>query len=89
MRVDVRGGNAVIAVADRGPGLATAEREAIFEPFHRGGVAGERGSGLGLAIARGFAGLNGGRLWVESVPGRGSTFFLALPAVEIAAEVPA
>jgi two-component system sensor histidine kinase KdpD len=87
--VEVRAGDVVISVADRGPGLAAAEREAVFEPFHRGAGAGERGSGLGLAIARGFAGLNGGRLWVESVPGRGATFFLALPAVAISAEVPA
>jgi two-component system sensor histidine kinase KdpD len=87
VRVEVREGDAVVSVADRGPGLAAAEREAIFEPFHRGAGTGERGSGLGLAIARGFAGLNGGRLWVESVPGRGATFVLAMPAVEIAAEV--
>jgi two-component system, OmpR family, sensor histidine kinase KdpD len=89
VRVEVRSGEVVVSVADYGPGLAAAEREAIFEPFQRGAGTSERGSGLGLAIARGFAGLNGGRLWVESVPGRGATFFLGLPAVEIAAEVPA
>ena len=83
----VVGGEVVVSVVDHGPGLAPAEREAIFEPFRRGPGAGERGSGLGLAIARGFATLNGCRLWVESVPGRGSTFSLALPAVEIGATV--
>jgi two-component system sensor histidine kinase KdpD len=87
--VEVRAGDVLISVADRGPGLAAAEREAVFEPFRRGAGTRERGSGLGLAIARGFAGLNGGRLWVESVHGRGATFFLALPAVQIAADVPA
>jgi signal transduction histidine kinase len=83
----VTGGEVVISVVDHGPGLAREEREWIFEPFRRGGGAGERGSGLGLAIARGFATLNGCRLWVESVPGRGATFLLALPAVEIGSKV--
>jgi two-component system sensor histidine kinase KdpD len=85
----VAGGEVVVSVIDRGPGLTAADRESIFEPFWRGGGAGERGSGLGLAIARGFASLNGARLWVDSVPGRGATFSLALPAVEIESKVPA
>ena len=83
----VAGGEVVVSVVDHGPGLARGELESIFEPFWRGTGAGERGSGLGLAIARGFASLNGGRLWVESTPGRGATFSLALPAVEIASTV--
>jgi two-component system sensor histidine kinase KdpD len=78
----------VVSVVDQGPGLTRADCASIFEPFARGHGAGE-GSGLGLAIARGFAELNGGRLWVESVPGRGATFSLALPAVEIDAKVSA
>jgi two-component system, OmpR family, sensor histidine kinase KdpD len=85
----VADGDVVISVIDRGPGLGPQDRESIFEPFSRGHGAGERGAGLGLAIARGFATLNGGRLWVESTPGRGATFSLALPAVEIDAQVPA
>jgi two-component system, OmpR family, sensor histidine kinase KdpD len=83
----VVGGEVVVSVVDHGPGLARDELESIFEPFWRGSGAGDRGSGLGLAIARGFAGLNGGRLWVDSAPGRGATFSLALPAVEIGARV--
>jgi two-component system sensor histidine kinase KdpD len=82
-------GEVVISVVDRGPGVDAAEQEAIFEPFWRGRGAAVHGSGLGLAIARGFAGLNGGRLWVESEPGRGTTFSLALPAVELGTRVPA
>ncbi len=89
VRAVVAPGEVVISVADRGPGLGVEERESMFEPFSRGPGAGERGAGLGLAIARGFAILNGGRLWVESTPGRGATFTLALPAVEIDAQVPA
>jgi two-component system sensor histidine kinase KdpD len=74
-------GEVVVRVVDDGPGVAREEQESIFEPFARGSsVNGSRGSGLGLAIARGFLEVNGGRLWVESVPGHGSTFAFALPA---------
>ncbi len=74
-------GEVVVRVVDDGPGVVREEQEAIFEPFARGSnVNGGRGSGLGLAIARGFLEVNGGRLWVESVPGHGSTFAFALPA---------
>jgi two-component system sensor histidine kinase KdpD len=73
---------AVVRVIDHGPGVPDAEREQIFEPFHRGARRGDApGAGLGLAIARGFAEANGGRLTVESRVGQGATFVLALPAV--------
>jgi K+-sensing histidine kinase KdpD len=87
VRARAMGGEVVISVLDRGPGVAATDRESIFEPFWRGAGAGDRGSGLGLAIARGFASLNDGRLWVESEPGRGATFSIALPAVEIESSV--
>lgn len=73
-------GQVVVRVRDRGPGIAAADRERIFEPFERAG--GGRGSGLGLAIARGFAEANGGRVRLETVDGgaAGSVFVLELPA---------
>jgi two-component system, OmpR family, sensor histidine kinase KdpD len=75
-------GEVIVRVSDDGPGVALDEQEAIFEPFARGTtVNGGPGSGLGLAIARGFLAVNRGRLWVESEPGRGSTFAFSLPAV--------
>jgi K+-sensing histidine kinase KdpD len=87
--VGADGRRIVVRVRDRGPGIAEADRERIFDAFERGTNAGP-GSGLGLAIARGFAEANGGRVWVE--PGTestgGSTFVLDLPAVEEAAGVP-
>jgi two-component system sensor histidine kinase KdpD len=75
------GDRVIIRVIDRGPGIAPAERERVFEPFYRAGTAahGQRGSGLGLAIARGFAVANGGSLEVESLPGQGATFVFELP----------
>ncbi|HLB19238.1 MAG TPA: ATP-binding protein [Gaiellaceae bacterium] len=76
-------GRVVVRVRDQGSGVPEADRERIFDAFERGSGVG-RGSGLGLAIARGFAEANGGRVWVEaSAPDTaGSTFVLALPAVD-------
>ena len=62
---------------DQGPGLAPAARELVFEAFQRGGGDRVRGAGLGLAIARGFAEVNGARVWAEN--GDGGHFVLALP----------
>jgi signal transduction histidine kinase len=75
-------GEVRVAVRDTGPGIAQEDRERIFESFHQAGDADRRdGTGLGLALSRAFAELHGGRLWVESRPGEGSTFVLALPLV--------
>jgi two-component system sensor histidine kinase KdpD len=63
-----------IHVVDRGPGVAAADRDTIFQPFSR---RGSTGSGLGLAIARGFAEANGGRVWTQEDPA-GGHFVLAL-----------
>jgi K+-sensing histidine kinase KdpD len=82
------GDEVVVRVIDHGPGIPPEEQTQIFEPFSRGsGADGQRGSGLGLAIARGFAQVNGGRVWVESQPGRGSAFVLAFPAVKVASRI--
>ena len=74
-------GQAVVEVADRGPGIAAADLDRIFEPFYRvrADAAAGPGSGLGLAIAADLAIRNGGRLTVESRPGDGATFRLHLP----------
>lgn len=72
----------LFAVSDDGPGIPEAEQERIFERFYRvdGRCGpGNGGSGLGLPIARTMVELHGGRLWVESQPGAGSTFWVALP----------
>jgi two-component system, OmpR family, sensor histidine kinase KdpD len=80
----VGGGNAVVVrIRDQGPGISRHERETIFEPFSRG--PNSNGSGLGLAIARGFVNLNGGRIWVESEPGIGSTFAFTVPTASVPA----
>jgi len=71
-----------IAVADNGIGISPADQAVIFEKFRQvsDSPAGKpRGSGLGLAISREIIRHFGGRLWVESTPGKGSTFFFTLP----------
>jgi signal transduction histidine kinase len=85
-RVDVSAraedGQVEIAVADTGPGIASADLETIFEEFEQtsDGKRAE-GTGLGLPLSRKLVELHGGRLWVESEPGQGSTFRFTLPVV--------
>ena len=73
--------DAIVEVQDEGPGIAATDIERIFDPFYRvrADAGTPDGSGLGLAIARSLAERNGGRLWVTSQVGGGSTFRLALP----------
>jgi signal transduction histidine kinase/DNA-binding response OmpR family regulator len=71
-----------IAVADTGVGIAPEDQAAIFEEFRQVGHDESRkqeGTGLGLTLAKKFVELHGGRIWVESEPGRGSTFTFTLP----------
>ena len=89
LQVDAVGADVLVRVIDHGPGIAPAELEAIFEPFHRGSVARGPGAGLGLAIARGFAEANGGRVWAESRTDQGATFVFALPVAQVAEPVSA
>src|SRR5262249_38628773 len=79
VQVTATSAEVLIRVVDRGTGVMQADRERIFDAFQRGSDRTVRGAGLGLAIARGFAEANGGRVWVESREGQGSTFVLALP----------
>ncbi|HWL91749.1 MAG TPA: HAMP domain-containing sensor histidine kinase [Actinomycetota bacterium] len=75
-------GEVRVSVADTGPGVAPEDRERIFEEFQQtetGGVQHE-GTGLGLALSKRFVELHGGRIWLESELGRGSTFTFALPS---------
>ncbi|MCB0876917.1 MAG: hypothetical protein KDB46_12060, partial [Solirubrobacterales bacterium] len=66
----------------RGPGVARADLERIFEPFYRSPSAqssARSGSGLGLAIARGFVAANGGTISAESLPGQGTAIVIEMP----------
>jgi signal transduction histidine kinase len=73
-------GRVEIAVADTGPGIASEDLETIFEEFEQASDGKKaEGTGLGLPLSRRLVELHGGRLWVESRPGEGSTFRFTLP----------
>lgn len=70
------------AVEDNGVGIAPEDQERVFEQFYRverPDTDGEEGTGLGLSISRSIVELHGGRIWVESESGKGSTFLFTLP----------
>ena len=84
IRVEIReeGNYVVCSVADTGPGIAEGDREKLFQPFRQLDASLSRrygGSGLGLSISKNFVELHGGRMWVESAVGVGTTFLFALP----------
>ena len=79
------GGEALVAVADQGPGMTPEDLAKLFQPFGKTMVkptAGEKSTGLGLAIARRIIRGHGGDIAVESVPGEGTTFTVRLPLVK-------
>src|SRR5262249_5334856 len=73
-------GQVEIAVADTGPGIPKVDLETIFQEFEQTSEGKKvEGTGLGLPLSRKLVELHGGRLWVESEPGQGSTFRFTLP----------
>jgi signal transduction histidine kinase len=86
-RIDVtarrEAGVVVISVRDTGIGIAPQDQETVFEAFRQVGrhyTNKQEGTGLGLTLTRKFVELHGGRIWLESIPGQGSTFTFTLPA---------
>jgi signal transduction histidine kinase len=84
-RVEVRAGvvdgMAEVSVTDTGVGIAPEDQEAVFEEFRQVGTADKKveGTGLGLTLSRKFIELHGGKIWVKSQVGMGSTFTFTLP----------
>ena len=81
LKCELKGDEAIFSVADSGPGIAGEDLDRLFEKFWQRRRTDKRGVGLGLAIARGIVEAHGGRIWVESRIGDGSTFYFTLPAV--------
>ena len=75
----------IVSVADTGPGISADEIDAIFKPFQQldGSIHSHwAGSGLGLSVSKHFVELHKGRMWLESEPGQGATFYFRLPLEE-------
>ncbi len=72
-----------IVVSDNGTGIPAERLTKIFEKFEQASIGDQRnGSGLGLAFSKLAAEAHGGRIWAESIPGKGSSFFVALPILK-------
>jgi two-component system, sensor histidine kinase len=76
---------ALFEVSDSGPGIPAGDRERIFDRFWQARETAREGTGLGLFIAKGIVEAHGGRIWVESEPGAGSTFRFTIPLGQPAA----
>jgi PAS domain S-box-containing protein len=74
----------IFRIADEGPGIPPTEQIRIFDKFYRASNIPDKvgGSGLGLAIVKSIVESHQGRIWVESIPNQGSTFFVVLPAYQ-------
>ena len=82
----------LFAVTDNGPGVPSDLQKRIFEPFYQAPSSRAKGGkGLGLHLVRTIVEQHGGRVWVESVPGQGSRFWVSLPqtpSTDLRAEQP-
>jgi GAF domain-containing protein len=84
IKADASNGSFCVSVRDTGPGISAADQTRLFQEFQQADNAITRkkgGTGLGLAISKRIIEMHGGRIWVESQPGEGSTFTFTLPVI--------
>jgi signal transduction histidine kinase len=87
--VRIQGPEVRFFVRDTGKGIPAEHLPYLFDRYWQAKDSASRGAGLGLAIAKGLVEAHGGRLWAESTPGQGSTFFFSLPTASPSAPAPA
>jgi signal transduction histidine kinase len=84
IKAEAQNGSFHVSVRDTGPGISSADQARLFQEFQQADNAITRkkgGTGLGLAISKRIIEMHGGRIWVESQPGQGSTFAFTLPVI--------
>jgi signal transduction histidine kinase len=84
IKAEANNGSFHVSVRDTGPGISAADQTRLFQEFQQADNAITKkkgGTGLGLAISKRIIEMHGGRIWVESQPGQGSTFAFALPVI--------
>ena len=84
IKAEAKNGSFHVSVRDTGPGISSADQARLFQEFQQADNAITRkkgGTGLGLAISKRIIEMHGGRIWVESQPGQGSTFTFTLPVM--------
>jgi signal transduction histidine kinase len=82
IKSEIKDGMLIVSFEDQGVGISKEGLLKVFDSpnnFHSSGTMGERGSGLGLSLSKIFIQKNGGKIWVESFEGEGSTFYFSLP----------
>jgi signal transduction histidine kinase len=80
-QAEPRGSSVIITIADDGPGIPKENLDDIFNPYWQAKRTARLGAGLGLPIAKGIVESHGGRIWVQSEPGRGTKFSFTLPVM--------
>jgi len=80
VRAERAGPEVILSISDTGPGIPPEQQARIFDRYWQAEETAQLGTGLGLSIAQGLVELHGGRIWVNSQPGQGSTFSFSLPS---------
>jgi signal transduction histidine kinase len=87
VRATAGDGEVLFTIADTGPGIPHEHLQDIFSPYWQAKRTERMGAGLGLPIAKGIVESHGGRIWAESEPGKGTSFYFTLPPASGAAQL--